>query len=125
MSNKWIWRLTLLGLAFLFRDRLLAMTPIAHEGISVPAVLIALIGGGFMAVVAYVLVTTLEIRDVVNVGGLIVFSGISATHFGHWLTHFPAIGNFWGGFVGGVLETAVLYGALYGAKEVWSGKEDT
>jgi len=62
----------------------------------------------------------MKLRTVSQVVAVILFSGLLYNMLGHWLGGFAVFGEFWGGFIGGALEMAVLWGALYGAKEVWS-----
>lgn len=113
----------LLAFAFLFRDRLMEMIPYG-QGISAPALVIAAIVGGFGYLIAYVLVTTLEIRDPWWVFNIVILGGIPAKYLGHWLGGFEPIGEFWGGVVTGFTEAAILAGAIYGASEVWQGKKE-
>ena len=53
MRRKLFWVVMVLFMVFLFRDRLLEMAPWQQEGISVPAILAALIGGSLAFLVAY------------------------------------------------------------------------
>jgi len=122
MQRKLFW-IVLPGLAFLFRDRLLEMVHWHQEAVSVPAILVALIGGVIGYFAAYALVTGMQLQSAWHVGRLIVLGSILADGLGHWVVDFPGFDEFWGGCIAGVLEAAILYGALCGAKEVWTGKQ--
>jgi hypothetical protein len=114
----------LLLLVIVVRGRLLEMRIPTSEQISLPAILACIIGACCAYYVAYSLVTSLQLRAVWQVNGLIVFGGMLGDSIGHGLAHLPAFGDFWGGCFAGSVEATILWGALSGAKLVWSGEED-
>jgi hypothetical protein len=120
--KKLYWALALLFLAFLCRSWIFAMVPFDQHPFSLPGLVAALIGGALAFGCVFGAIVTLEIKSVWQVGGIVILGGMLSSHFGHWLAGIPAIGEFWGGFVNGFIETSILWGALYGAKEVWKGK---
>lgn len=122
--KKLLWALVLLILVFLFRGKLWEMLPFQHESFSLIGLMTALVGGFVAFFIAYGMIVTLQFRAVWQVASIIVFSSVLSTGFGHWLGGFPVYGEFWGGFVNGAIETSVLWGALYGAKDVWKGKSE-
>lgn len=119
MSKK-ILALLLLILALAFREKLWAMTPFHEESFSLLGLMIALVAGGIALFVVFTLIISLRIRDVWALGTIVIVVANLAAVFGHWLGSFDSIGEFWGGFVTGTVETATLYAVLYGAKEVWT-----
>jgi hypothetical protein len=94
-----------------------ALAPLAW--VSFPALIVVVIGGLSAGLAAYTLVTAMEMDAVWQVSSVIGFGSVLATGIGHWLGAFGWIGEYWGGVIAGSLETAVLWGALYGAREVW------
>lgn len=122
MKKKLLWAMGLLLTAFLFRSWIFEMIPFHYDHVSLPALLIALVGGVLAFGAAYGAIIMLNLRAVWQVAAIIIFSSTFSSHMGHWLGAMPSIGEFWGGFTHGVIETSILWGALYAAKEVWKEK---